>query len=713
MKLRMIRKFALHLAWLLTTTALPAPAFAEDAVSEDTTGHEPIVVTGTVYRGEVSSGGARIDAEVKDLPLSISVVTEELIDDRQVRNLKELADNVAGVRPRQSSTGQFTMDYTVRGFQGFGLGLAQNGYRVEGFSASFETQNVERVEFLKGPASVLYGASGALTGLVNVVTKTPQSDTFLNIDITGGSPGYGRAGVDANVQLSSTLDFRLNGALTNEKVINAFTDVNAQFIAPSLRWQPAKGVSIIAEGSWFHVRQPTRNAVSYPDIGVLATLPKKLKLGEPGDFNDNTTSNLRLEATWEVAPGLTLRQGVNRQKIVEEEVAIGPDFTGSFAAPGAINRSIAPGTSDITYLASQSELRWNFNTGPLSHKLLVGFEYAKEDFLYDCCDSAPIDPLDLSNPVYGVARPDVPLVQFGGNLLRTKAGYIQDFIEWGQFKALLGVRYDDTTATSFFCNDPACVGGRFPPSNEKAFSPRVGVVWQPSDRTTIFASWAKSFAPNAFTDSSGRTLPPERGEQYEIGLRQDLLSDRRLTLSLAAFDLTRQNILECDPADPNCTFFVAVGEQNSKGAEVELTGKPVPWIDVVATYTYLDSKVTKSDIFGIPVGSKLQEAVPHSASLFTKINLEPLGLKQLAFSVGAYFTDKRPTRTFFNSPDPTFRTLPAFTRIDLGAFWEVSDTFRLQANITNLFDVRILEPANIGFNRATPFRATLGGSFNF
>lgn len=696
---------------LLSTSCLSMPAMAEEAAVEDDT----IVVTGTAYRGEVSSGGARIDADVRDLPVSISVVTEELIDDRQIRNLKELADNVAGVRPRQSSTGQFSIDFTVRGFQAFGLGLALNGYRVEGFSAGFETQNVERVEFLKGPASVLYGASGALTGLVNVVTKTPQSDTFLNLDITGGTPSYGRAGLDANVQLSSTLDFRLNAAITNDEVINAFRDINAQSVAPSLRWRPADGVSIIAEASWFHVKQPTRNSASYPEVGELARLPKRFKLGEPGDYNDNTTSTQRLEVTWEVAPGLTLRQGINRQKIVEDELAIGPDYSGTFASPGVVERSVSPGGSDIEYIASQSEIRWNFNAGPLSHKLLVGFEYSKEDFLYDCCDSAAIAPLDLSNPVYGVPIPEVPLTSFGGNLLRTKAAYVQDFIEWGQFRILAGVRYDDTTARSFYCSDPACVGGRYPPSNETAFSPRAGLVWQPSDGTTLFLSWSKSFAPNAFTDSAGVTLPPERGEQYEAGIRQDIISDRRLTLSLSAFDLTRNNIAECDPTDPSCTFFVAVGEQKAKGIEVELTGKPLSWIDLVATYAYVDGKVTESNeaITGIPVGAELQEAAKHSASLFTKIGLTPLGLDDFALSAGIYYTSDRPTRSSFNPIDPTFTRLPAFTRVDLGAFWNVSQVFRLQANITNLFDKRILEPANIGFNRATPFRATVGGSFRF
>jgi iron complex outermembrane receptor protein len=708
----MIRKKALSATLLAGAMLLPHAAMAEDTDDQSS----EIIVTGTIYRGEVSSGGARIDADVRDLPVSISVVTEQLIDDRQVRNLRELADNVAGVRPRQSSTGQFSIDFTVRGFQAFGLGLALNGYRVEGFSAGFETQNVERVEFLKGPASVLYGASGALTGLVNVVTKTPQSDTFLNLDVTGGTPAYGRAAMDANVELSPTLDFRVNAALTTETVLNAFRDINAQSVAPSLRWRPAEGVSILAEASWFHVRQPTRNSASYSEYAILATLPKRFKIGEPADYNDNTTSTQRIEATWDVAPGLTLRQGFNRQKIVEDELAIGLAFgAGPVAGSTILDRIAAPGTSDIEYLASQSELRWNFDTGPLLHKLLVGFEYAKEDFLYDCCDNAPIDPLDLANPVYGAVIPNVPLTSFGGNLLRTKAGYVQDFIEWGQFRVLLGLRYDDTTATSFFCGDPACVGGRFPPSNEKAFSPRAGIVWQPSDRTTLFASWARSFAPNAFTDSSGRTLPPERGAQYELGIRQDILSGRRLTLALSAFDLTRNNIAECDPADPSCTFLVAVGEQRSKGVEAELTGKPADWIDLVATYAYIDGKVTESNVAvtGIPVGAELQEAAKHSASLFAKIGLKPLGLDDLAVAVGVYHTGSRPTRSAFFPPDPGFTRLPAFTRVDLGFFWEVNEAFRLQANVTNLFDVRILEPANIGFNRATPFRATLGGSFRF
>jgi iron complex outermembrane recepter protein len=680
------------------------PAFAQESQADS-----DIVVTGTRYRGEVSSGGARIDVNVRDLPLSISVATDELINDRQVRNLKEVADNIAGVQSR-SGSGQFAAGFTVRGFQTFSNGLAQNGYRVSGFGSNLETQNVERVEFLKGPASVLYGGSGALGGLINIVTKTPQNDTFLEIDITGGTQGYGSAGMDANIELASTLDFRLNGAVTTDRVNGAFTDINAQSLAPSLRWRPVDGLSLLAEASWFHVRQPTSASINRPNYQILTTLPKDFKLGEPGDFSENTTSFLRLEGSWQIAPGVTLRQGINRQKITEDQVAIGAESFDSFTTPGIINRFVSPGSDKITQLTSQSELRLNFKTGPLSHKFLIGFEYSKLDLVYGTAGNfASIAPLDLNNPVYGTPIPVVPLDNPSSGIIETaKAGYVQNFIELGQFKALLGLRYDNVL------NKTSLGADAFPPAKETAYSPRAGLVWEPSERSTLFVSWSKSFIPSPLVDAVGEILPPERGKQYEIGVRQDLIADRKLTVALSAFDMTRSNVGTCDPASVDCEFSISVGEQRAKGLEAELTGQLVSWFDIIATYAYVDAKVTKSVIAEVPVGAKLPEAAKHSASLFTRIGLDPVGLPDVAFSAGAYYTGSRVTSNAFEGPqDPAFSRIPAATRIDLGAFWDVSDVFRLQANITNLFDKRILEPTDSGFNRTTPFRATIGGNFKF
>lgn len=707
----------------------PASAFAQTQPSQapaDDLPEQEIVVTGSIYRGDIAAGGARIDVPIKDLPLSISVATKALIEDRQVRNLRELSENVAGVRSRASGSGAFTIDFTIRGLQGgSGSVVAMNGFRMDNFSAGFDPQGVERVEFLKGPASVLYGASGALSGLVNIVTKVPERDDFLVADLTLGDPTYARATIDGNVRLSDTLESRTNLALTEDTQLNAFRGISEQFAMQSLRWRPGD-VSILAEGSYFHAIGPSRESTAYPMLDRFFDLPKAFKIGEKWDRNVNTGYTARLDASWRVTDELTLRQGVSYQRYREVDHDVASYDADTFEAligPDLLARSLRRGDAKTTYWVSQTEARWNFALGPMKHHLLAGFEYGDQRAVGLCCSRAPLPALDLANPVYGTPEPDVPLTDYFGNTIRTRAVYIQDYVEWGQLRLLAGLRRDDTRSTSGYCSlldagcpdDPAVAN--LGAARETAFSPRAGLAWQPSDRTTLFVSWSKSFNPNTALDRDNRLLPPERGTQYEAGIRQDLLAPGRLTVSASVYTLTRSNIADCDPSIPDCSRSIAIGEQRVRGAEVELTGKPADWIDLVVTYAYIDGEVTKSDVAtsGIPVGSRLPEAAPHSASLFSKFALAPLGLPEFALSAGVYYVDRRPGRDYFSGPfqaspfAATVRELPSSTRVDLGAYWEVSDRFRLQANVTNLFDARVYEPVSAGFNRAQPFRATIGG----
>ena len=710
---------------LLAATALPGASAAVAREQNASSAANEIVVVGSAYKGDVASGGARIDVATKDLPLSISVLTDALIEDRQVRNIRELADNVAGVRSREQGSGAFSIDFTIRGLQGGnGSVVAVNGFRVENFAAGFDPQAVDRVEFLKGPASVLYGASGALSGLVNIVTKTPRSDDFLVVEGTGGAPAYGRGTLDGNLRLTDHLDSRTNLAITRDQVPNAFRDINEHFAMQSFRWHTSD-VSVLAEGSYFHSNGPSREATEYPELTRFFELPKHFKTGEPWDRDLNSGYSGRLDASWKVTPNLTLREGVNYQHYHEIDNDVAPYTSDTFVSligPDLLGRSLREGNERVHYVVSQTEARWTVNIGPTRHKLLAGFEYGNEFFGGLCCAYAPVAPLDLNHPVYGTPEPDVPDTSYFANRIVTKAYYLQDFIEWRRFKLLAGLRHDDTTSSSAFCdttqagcpNDP--VVSALAKNRKSAFSPRLGLAWQPTDRTTLFVSWSKSFNPTPALDRNNKVLPPERGIQYEAGFRQDLLAPGRLTFSGSIFRLVRRNIADCDPTIPDCSREIAIGEQRIKGAEAELAGKPVKWIDLIATYSYLHGRVTRSDfaVDGIPEGSKLPEAAPNSASLFAKMALAPLGLPQVAISAGAYYVDRRPTRDFFNGPfsasafSTSVSTLPGSTRIDLGAYWDVNAKLRVQANITNLFDKRIYEPVNEGFNRTQPFRATLG-----
>lgn len=688
---------------------------------------EDIVVTGNIYRGEVASGGARIDVPVKELPLSISVLTEALAKDRQVRNVRELAENVAGVRARTQGSGAFSVDFTIRGLQGGnGSVVAVNGFRMENFSAGFDPQAVDRVEFLKGPASVLYGASGALSGLVNIVTKAPQRDDFLVADMTVGDPGYARATVDANVRLSGDLESRTNLAITHETVANAFRAVDERFAMQSLRWHPGD-VSVIVEGSYFHARGPSREATSRPMLRELFALPDDFKLGERWDRNVNTGYTGRFDATWRVTPALSLRQGVNYQRYRERDydtAAYTADTFEALIGPGLLGRSLRRGDGRVRYVISQTELRWDFAVGPTRHKLLAGFEYGDESFGGVCCSRADIAPLDLAAPVYGAPEPSIPLTDYFNNTIRTRAVYLQDFVEWGALRVLAGLRRDDTSLTSGYCSllDAGCpddpVVANLGSARKTALSPRAGVAWLPGDGTTLYASWSRSFFPNVSLDRDNRLLPPEFGTQVELGLRQELAGAGRLTLSLAAFQLKRRNIASCDPAIPDCSRSIAIGAQRIRGAEAELAGRPVDWIELIATLSYLDGKVTESDVpnTGIAVGSLLPEAAPWSASLFAKVGLAPLGLDEVGLSGGIYHVDRRAGADFFTGPfslspfATAVRELPASTRVDLAAFWDVSARFRVQANLTNVFDTRVYEAAGGGsFNLVQPRRFTIGG----
>ena len=694
---------------------------ASDRSSASDTQTAEIVVTGSVYRGNVATGGARIAAPIRDLPLSITSVSKELIDDRQVRNIRQLADNVAGVQTRSGGAQNFGLDFDVRGLQ-FGS-TAFNGFR-NGSPNGFDTQIVERVEFIKGPASVLYGATGSLSGLVNVVTKTPQRDAFVTIEGIGGQYGYGRGTIDANAPLADDLQVRLNGAIQTANALDAFTKVQSQSAAPAIAWSPVPGIKLEADFIYFHGRQPTRLGQSRLNTPRLLDLPFRFKLTDKGDRNIIDNYSYHVDASWNITPDLTLREGFYLNRSTEDEIDI-PGFARDLAdSTGMSNLNGSIYTRDqysvvrhSRDLSSQTELRWIVTIGPTKHKLLAGFEHAKFTFLNDQEQFQPFPSLDLNNPIY--RYPIQPRIFSSENFSTTtsNAPYAQDFIEIGKhWKVLAGLRYDFTTSTYAQCNTArGCTGSGALLSSidQNALSPRAGVVWQPNGRTTLYFSWSKSFVPAASLDRFGKVLPAERGTQYEVGIRQDILDQRRLNITLAAYDLTRQNIQEQDPVDFN--YSVAIGEQRVKGIEVELAGKPVPWIDLIGAYSYIDGEVTKSEtaLTGIPRGIRLPEIPHHTASLFSRVTLVPLGLPDTSVGVGVYYTSTRPTRDFYYPYDPSFTAFAPTTRVDLSFYQVVSKLLRLQANITNLLDERIFEPQNQGSYRTLPFTATGGFRLSF
>ncbi|MEL6401217.1 MAG: TonB-dependent receptor, partial [Cyanobacteria bacterium J06626_4] len=236
--------------------------------------------------------------------------------------------------------------------------------------------------------------------------------------------------------------------------------------------------------------------------------------------------------------------------------------------------------------------------------------------------------------------------------------------------------------------------------NEDAFTPRVGLVYQPIEELSLYGSYTTSFVPNTDTTEAGEILEPERGEQFEIGARAELL-DGRLTANLAFFDITKENVATTDP--DNIFFSVATGEQRSQGLELDIAGEILPGWNIIANYAYTDAEITEDEDFE---GNRLTDAPAHNFNLWTTYDIQDGPLVGLGFGLGFNFVGER-SGDLANSfeVDSYFLTNAAIS-------YE-RDNWRAALNIRNLFDVDYIESTGVnrtfGIAPGEPF--TLIGSF--
>lgn len=216
--------------------------------------------------------------------------------------------------------------------------------------------------------------------------------------------------------------------------------------------------------------------------------------------------------------------------------------------------------------------------------------------------------------------------------------------------------------------------------NSDAFTPRLGIVYQPTEEISLYASYSQSFNPNTETTASGDLLEPETGEGYEFGVKAQLLKDR-LFATLAYFDITKQNVATDDPI--NFGASVATGKQQSQGVEFDVIGEILPGWNIIASYTYIDAEVTEDNDEEI-VGNNLAGVPRHSASLWTTYEIQTGNLQGLGFGVGFNYAGERQ-----GDLDNSFEVDSYF--LTNAAIFYRRDNWRVALNFKNLFDVNYIE----------------------
>jgi iron complex outermembrane recepter protein len=654
------------------------------------------------YLVQESSVGSITKTRPLDLPFSVEVVPQELLRDRDVQSLNEALRTVVGVTPDNSSQSAFE-GFTIRGFSG--RNILRNGLRDDtSITTRSSIPNIERIEVLRGPAGALFN-QGAPGGTIDIITKKPLSTphyivegTFGNFDTYEGTLDF-----TGPIDREGTALYRFIAGATTTATFIDFFQRRSSLIAPSIAWQVGPNTRFLLEGEYTVGSQP--NDRGLPALGTVlpnvnGQLPRNRFIGElDDDLDKNNRYSLRI--------GYALEHKFN------EDWHARNSFRASFLNspqnslfPSALlddQRTLERGlfsTSDQAQdnLAIDTHVVGRFNTGSIGHELLFGFDFNRDIYSASSLEFF-LDPIDIFNPVYGRSQRQLVGVFPSDSFITENFGiYLQDQIDLlPQLKVLLGGRFDWANQKFNFSESPDVS------QSDAAFSPRLGVVYQPSKDHSIYASYSRSFLQNIGNTFTDTAYEPEFGTQYEVGVKSEWLDGRLLT-TMALYQITRSNVLTEDPANPN--FSIQTGEQRSRGFELTATGRILPGWNIVAGYAYTNAQITADNTFD--VGNELNNVPRNAASLWTTYEIQQGSLQGLGFGFGLFYVGQRE-----GDLDNSFQ-LPGYTRTDVAIFYK-QDKFRIGLNVENLFNVTYFEssegPLRVFYGAPLTVRATVSWKF--
>ncbi|MBW4693421.1 MAG: TonB-dependent receptor [Lyngbya sp. HA4199-MV5] len=656
---------------------------------EGQTPEEELVVTGAGQRSYFvpnATAGTRTDTPLRDVPQSIQVIPQQIIREQQVTRLDEALRNVSGVTATNFAGG-FT-DFTIRGFSG--APILRDGFRQYDFFQSIpETANLERIEVLKGPASILYGEIQP-GGAINVVSKKPLSNPFYEAELQVGSRGFVRPRIDFSgpITADSKLLYRVNALFQNDDGFRGF-DQNTQrtFVAPVLTWKISDRTDLTFELGYINDKRPLDAGLVAVGTGVVK-VPRDRVTNEPADESEQKFFNIgynfehRFSNNWKIN---------NAFRFFKQR------FISDFYFPIAFDettrdllRIFTTRDLDFRTYSLQTNVTGKFNTGSIAHTLLFGVDLSRQtERFFGGLDLSSSTVLNIFDPIYGASpRPnlaDIPVLANDLTSQNRLGIFLQDQVALlDNVKLLAGVRYDTVKQTRQ--RDP----NFFNPINSEstqnndAVTPRVGLVYQPIPELSLYGSYSRSFNPNSGTTVSGAFLEPEKGRGYEFGVKAELLRSK-LFATLAYYNITKQNVATADPVNPD--FSIATGEQRSRGVEFDLSGEILPGWNIIAAYAYTDAEITKDS--AIPIGNRLVGVSKNNASLWTTYTIQSGNLQGLGVGFGFNYVGNRE-----GDLGNSYRLGDYF--VTNAAIFYRKNNYRLAVNIKNLFNIDYFVASNSG-----------------
>lgn len=715
-------------------------AWAQEAAEEPL---EEVVITTEFFRPTQASSATKFDLAVQDTPQAISVLTDDVLTTFHTTSLMDVDKFVAGLHStgNDANVTYFTGQMQARGFTLDEL----SGYKINGFSTIREFQPAlavaERVEFVKGPSSVVYGVNN-YGGTINTVLKSPKSSPQYLLDGEFGSYGSYSVLADATGPLNSdgSVRYRLVGAYEDRQSVKHGFEFERYPLYGRLQWDLSEATMLDT-----YVLYQKEEAVD--DFGAMAMPDANGVVREPFDarrssFFGNSDYNQIGRESLQAFGGITHRFGNNYTGTVKVGYS---ENTHDYRAMYLYNYGYYTNpfvslytkfdSRDIKSYDAEMSFGGDFEAFGRTHKLMLLAEARKVRFDFTLfpfynLGSVNQNDIDLSQALaIGDLLPGSSSVTVL-DYLTTSNGFTdrkQDRYAVGsqalfsltdRWQMLVGLRYDrikqDEQSLKFDPdpNDDVFFAEENIQTNETNtnITPRFGLVYNVTPHINAYVSYSEGFIPQVGQTRTGKGMDPETGVQYEAGVKGEF-ADGKLGASLIGYFIKRRDVAVEDPTnnrDFGEDFRVSNGlKQEHKGVELEVFGRVAPNLNLIATYAYLHTEVTEHVLEGTPfdgdssLGNPVAGAPKQSGSLFLEYEIASGPLARLAFNGGAAYVGKRPSQSsaraawFYGTPGFEPFTLRDYTVVDAGITYRGFDRAEVRFNVSNLFNedyFNVLQP---------------------
>ncbi|CAM8316206.1 TonB-dependent receptor [Candidatus Methylopumilus universalis] len=662
-------------------------------------------VARTYLKKRISSA-TKTDTRIRDIPQSISVITEEQIKDQSLLGLTDAIKYSPGVMTGQGEGNRDSVWF--RGNQSTS-DLFVDGVRDD-VQYYRDLYNIDRVEVLMGPNGMIFGRGG-VGGVINRVTKEAHWENKNELRMQGGAYNHKRSSIDLNSGINETLAVRINAMIEDSGSFRQGVESEKKAINPTFTFKPSDKTKIVVGMEYFNDKRTNDRGIPSVDNGLKSYPYSTSRSTFFGNASQSPNEAI-------VKNGYAIIDHTFDNSMSVKNTTRFSDYDKYYQNVYANSSVQANGTLTIDgyydntqrqNFFNQTDLIYNFKTGSVSHKLLTGLEIGlQENQNYRIVNSGT-DPTPLASNPFALLTFNSSRSRNAYTDISNQAIYLQDQIYLNeQFQIVTGLRYDQFK-TKF--ND-SVTPSNSANVNDQFISPRAGLVYKPIEPVSLYTNYSLSYLPRTGEQltsltSSIKSFGPEKITNIEAGIKYDLLQS--FSISSAIYRLERSNMTITDPS--NSSNIIIVDGQVTKGFELGVAGKLFDSYSMYGGFTYQDAEITKNQGTGstqITSGTSLGHVPEHTFSLWNKYEMNETWSAALGVISRSDMFAATPTTS-------TAVKLPGYARLDAAIYANINKQTKLQLNIENLLDKTYYQSAhnnnNIMYGYPLTARATLTYTF--